>query len=91
MIFKGANRHIKDVKERTPYRLAIEKQKTSIAEMLESDSQSVNNCCNFFVLRTGITKAEKSYFNLYFFLLIHLFSESAVFLLIIPCKIILIK
>ncbi len=54
--------------------------------MLESDSN--NNSCSICVIRPGLNKIEKSYFNLLFFILIHSIIETFVFFFILPCKII---
>jgi hypothetical protein len=59
--------------------------------MLE-ESENSNNCCQnyplkkIFVIRPGLSKIEKNYFNLIFFVIIHLLLETFTFFLLLPRK-----
>jgi hypothetical protein len=88
LFYSGARGDIIDKKLRTPYRLAVEKNKENIAAMLKDvDSPSYlfsytnNKVCN---IRPGLSKIERSSFNFNFFIISHLISESLIFFVIIP-------
>jgi hypothetical protein len=82
LIQKGANKTIKDSKGRTPYELAIEKNKTSLVQLLKTRT----NCqiCNF---KAPMGKVDKSRLNIYLFFIIHFVIELLVFTMILPCNI----
>lgn len=81
LLQKGANKTLKDLKGRTPYDLAIVKNKTAMEEMLKDKSD-----CQLCALKGPLHKASKSYFNIILFYILHVLFSSGVFLVLLPCK-----
>ena len=79
LIQRGADINLRDIKNRTPYELAIEKNKVTIIEMFQ-ESQG----CQLCVCHNPVKKTERTYFNVYMFIFLHLIDESIVFLLLLP-------
>ncbi len=78
---KGADKKIKDNKGRTPYDLAITKNKISMVEMLKEKPD-----CQLCVLKAPLQKTDKNSFNIIFFFILHIFIETSVFYGLLPCK-----
>lgn len=80
LLQKGAKKSIKDNKARTPYDLAVDKNKLSIVEMLKENSR-----CQLFVIKAPLQKMDKNSMNITFFFLIHILVESSVLTILLPC------
>lgn len=80
---KGANKRQKDNKGRTPYDLALEKNKNFLLEMLKDKTN-----CQLFVMKMPLKKLEKNKMNIFSFLLLHICLGFIVLFFIIPCKLI---
>ena len=70
LLQKGANKYLRDNRGRTPYDLALEKNKTQIAEMLKDKS-----LCQMCIVKMPLEKVEKNKTNIIFFYTIHLIIE----------------
>ena len=81
MLQKGADTKITDNKGRTPYDLAVAKNKLTIIEMLKEKTD-----CQLCVFKAPLHKVEKNSFNIIFFFLLHFLIESSVFFALLPCK-----
>lgn len=83
-LYYGANKNLKDKKQRTAYELAIDKNKFEIAEMIKDDrfNYSYPNLLN----NAGhiSSNKKKSYSFVILFIIIHLVTQSITFLFIIP-------
>jgi palmitoyltransferase ZDHHC13/17 len=82
LIHQGADRYIRDKKNRTPFHLAIEKNKQSIAEMLEEPQSCFLNFN--YVIRSNLEKTQRSKANMLVFIFLHFLICSGVFFLILP-------
>jgi hypothetical protein len=80
LLQKGAEKKIKDNKGRTPYDLAISKNKTSIIDMLK-DQQT----CQLWVFKAPLEKTKKNSLNIIMFFVMHLILEFIVFFIMLPC------
>lgn len=78
---KGANKHVKDNKGRTPYDLAVEKNKNFLLDMLKDKKH-----CQLFAMRMPLEKLEKNKINIFSFFLLHTLLGFLVLILLIPCK-----
>jgi hypothetical protein len=78
---KGADKTIKDNKGRTPYDLAVSKNKLSIVEMLKDQAN-----CEICFIKPNIRKTDKSRKNIFLFIFLHLFLELVVFCMLLPGK-----
>ena len=78
---KGACKKIKDNRGRTPYDLAVEKNKTSILEMLKDRRK-----CNMCITKMPLEKVEKNYSNMAFFYSVHFLVEFFMIYFSAPCK-----
>jgi len=78
---KGANKQIKDDKGRTPYDLALEKNKNFLLEMLKDKTN-----CQLFAKKMPLEKLEKNKINITWFLLLHFILGLLVLIFIIPCN-----
>ena len=85
LLQKGANKDAKDNKGRSPIKLAYEKKNQEIIKLF---SDTVR--CQLCAVTSPLQKLEKSSFNIIFFVLIHLFTEAAVFFFILPCNYLII-
>ena len=92
LLKSGANKNIKDKKGRTPLDLLQNeaigrniKGKDKIEKILmEGDG---NLCGQMCIIRTPLKKIEKSNFNIFFFMIIHIIVEFIAFFLILSGKI----
>ena len=84
LIQYGANIEIRDKKGRSPYDIAVEKNKNTIIELLK---EADNSCCEISLLKPNVRRIEKNYFNLIFFILIHLLVQISSLFIVLPCKI----
>lgn len=81
MLQNGADRNILDNKGRTPLNLANEKNKTTIAEMLNLSSIK----CYLCVIKPPLEKVERNNYNIIFFVIVHFLFESFVtFFILLP-------
>ena len=78
---KGANKHLKDIRGRTPYDLAIEKNKFQIGEMLKEKS-----FCQMCIVKMPLKKVEKNKTNIIFFYSIHILLEPLIIGVSAACK-----
>lgn len=77
----GAKKNIVDNKGKTSLELAVEKEKSLIAEMLNEKSIKFNFC----QIKPSLEKVERNNINIIFFIGIHLFFECFVlFFILIP-------
>ncbi len=81
LLYQGADRTIKDNRQRTAIDLAAEKNKNNLVEML-----STKNNLNICIFRTPMEKLQKSNKNIYLFFLIHFFLAFIMINIIIPCN-----
>lgn len=81
LLQKGANKHLKDNRGRTPYDLAMEKNKFHIADMLKD-----KNLCQMCMVKMPLEKVEKNKTNIIFFFSIHLVVEPFIIGVSAPCK-----
>ena len=80
LLHQNADLSISDKKNRTPYNLALEKNKMAVVELLEQKYYFSCKCLQ----RKKFEKEEKSKINFYFFIILHLFLQACVFILILP-------
>ena len=89
LLIEKGDLNILNNKNETPYDYSIkfnlEKIKNIFDEYL---NENRNKVC---IIKPGLRKPEKSSFNLFFFIFIHLFLESIIFFFILPCKIIILR
>jgi ankyrin repeat protein len=78
---KGANKHLKDNRGRTPYDLAMEKNKFQIGEMLKD-----KNFCQLCIVKMPLEKVEKNKTNIIFFYSIHILLEPLIIGVSASCK-----
>ena len=83
MIYKGADLTALDKKGRTPLKLAMENNKKNIVEML-SNKQITEE--TIFSTPPFTNKLGNSYFNVIFFIALHVAAESIVFFMLLPCN-----
>lgn len=81
MLQKGANRQVKDNKGRTPYDLAVEKNKHFLLDMLKDKKQ-----CQLFSMKMPLEKLQKNKYSFLIFILLHLIPAWFVTTMLIPCK-----
>ena len=78
---KGANKHLKDSRGRTPYDLAMEKNKFQTAEMLRD-----KNFCQMCIVKMPLEKVEKNKTNIIYFYTIHFLVEPFIIGVPAACK-----
>jgi len=83
LIYKGANLTALDKKGRTPLKLAIENNKKNIVDML-SNKHLIDE--TIFTTPPFTNKLGNSYFNVIFFIALHVAAESIVFFFLLPCN-----
>lgn len=81
LLQKGANKHLKDNKGRTPYDLAVEKNKNFLLDMLKDKTN-----CQLFAMKLPLEKLGKNKINIIFFFLLHVILGFFTLILLIPCK-----
>lgn len=77
---KGARLDIKDMKGRTPVELAVENKSRNVLEMLQRKTG-----CNDIITKPPLTKVENTYFNLIFFIAIHITAVLISIVFLLPC------
>lgn len=81
LVQRGADVNMKDIKGRTPYDLALEKNKFVIVDMFK-ESQG----CQLCICHNPVQKTDRSYFNVILFICLHLFIEGWLFFILLPRK-----
>jgi len=79
LIQRGADITIKDYKNRTAFDLAVEKHKLKIIEMLKESEG-----CQLCICHNPVKKTDRSNFNVYLFIFLHVVIEGVVFFILMP-------
>jgi len=87
LLIEGGDINKKNNRTETPYDYSIKYNIDKIKNIFDDFiKEKSNKIC---IVRPGLRKPEKSSFNLYCFIILHVFFESIIFFLILPCKFII--
>lgn len=85
LLIEGGDLDIFNNKKESPYDYSIKFNLEKIKKLFDDYiKEKRNKIC---LLKPGLRKPEKSSFNFYCFILLHISLESIIFFLILPCKI----
>ena len=83
MIKKGADINALDNDDRTPLDIAKELNRQNVIDLLSTGHKKGNWISIF--QKPPLTREERSYFNIIFFILAHLICEGITFFALLPC------
>lgn len=84
LLIEGGDLNVTNNKNESPYDYSIMFNLDKIKSLFDNYIEEKRN--KICIIKPGLRKPERSSFNLYCFIILHLSLESIIFFLILPCK-----